>query len=160
MEPPPRTPNREPGTRNPEPAVVAASVPGAVIVFATAVMLGLAAAGRHPLWPHDRLTLPEAAALRDAGEVARLVATGADPNAAGTIRPRMLLDTTVTMTPLQAAVEAERAEIVSLLLSSGATPGDAEWTALVCQARSHSSEDIVTVLRAWRPGVDPACESR
>ena len=134
-----------------------AAVPGVLVVAATAVMLAMAAAERHPLWPHGVVTLPEAAALRDAGEVALLIARGADPNAPDTIRRGMLFDRRARLTPLQAAVAAERAEIVALLLRRGASPGDEEWTELVCRARREGVDDVARVLTEWRPGVTAAC---
>jgi len=100
---------------------LAAGLPFAVVAAATATWLLLAPAGAHPFWPVEPLTLSEAAALRDAGEVARLLAEGHDPNARYTIRAS-LLGHAAEMTPVEAAQLAERPEIVALLIHSGATP--------------------------------------
>ena len=103
------------------PALVAAA-PGLGLALASVTWLGMAAFDAHPFWPHEALTLSEAAALRDGGEVARLLAEGHDPNARYAIRRRFLYDEAVVMTPVEAAVAADRPEIVAILVHAGATP--------------------------------------
>lgn len=80
------------------------------------------AAGAHPFWPVEPLTLSEAAALRDGGEVAKLLADGHDPNARYPIRAGFLVDDAVELTPVEAAQLADRPEIVQILVHAGATP--------------------------------------
>jgi hypothetical protein len=82
----------------------------------------LAAIDAHPFWRVEPLNLSEAAALRDGGEVARLIAAGHDPNQAYPIRAGLLLSSGVTLTPVEAAVVADRPEIVQLLVDGGARP--------------------------------------
>ena len=66
--------------------LLVAIVPAAVLAVARVVFLVLAAWGLHPFWMWEPLNLAEAAALRDRGEVARLLAEGEDPNATYRVR--------------------------------------------------------------------------
>jgi hypothetical protein len=61
--------------------LLVAMMPAALLALARVVFLVLAAFGVHPFWLNEPLNLAEAAALRDRGEVARLLAEGQDPNA-------------------------------------------------------------------------------
>lgn len=97
-------------------------VPAAALASARAVFLVLAMWGLHPFWQVESLNLAEAAALRDRGEVARLVAEGADPNATYSVRSGILGRGAVQITPIGAARSARRDEVVELLLEVGATP--------------------------------------
>jgi hypothetical protein len=83
-------------------------------------LLASSVAGRPVLWNTGPLTLSEAAAYRDGGEVARLLAAGADPNAVYPVR-RGAVRGRVEATPLEAAAAAGRTDIVQLLRSAGAT---------------------------------------
>ena len=66
------------------------AAPGSPLTAALAVALVLAAFGRHPMWPDEpvNLNLSEAAAVRDSGEIVRLVERGENPDAARNVRPR------------------------------------------------------------------------
>ena len=97
-------------------------VPAAALAAARVVFLVLAVWGQHPFWLVESLNLAEAAALRDRGEVARLVAEGANPNATYAVRSGILGKGAVQITPIEAARSARRDEVVQLLLDVGATP--------------------------------------
>ena len=91
--------------------------------MARVVFLVLAVWGVHPFWMWEPLNLAEAAALRDRGEVARLLAEGAGsqrdvPRASR----RSCATITMQLTPMAAAVAARRDEIVQILLDGGAKP--------------------------------------
>ena len=82
-------------------------------------LLAASLIGRPPFWTAEPLTLSEAAAFRDGGEVARLLAAGVDPNATYPVR-RGAVRGRIEATPLEAAQAAGRDEIVLLLRDAGA----------------------------------------
>ena len=129
----------------------ALALPGALLIIATAAMLLGLPFGVDPLWQVEPLTLPEAAALHDNGEVVRLIDLGEDPNRAGPVRPNLLRNDAQVVTPLEAAVGAERADIVELLLEHGAVMDAAMWTRLMCFAEVVDAGDVRDVLEPRRP---------
>jgi hypothetical protein len=131
------------------PAVCAAIPPLIAVGFCGAV-LGAAVCGYTPtFWQGGPLTLAEAAALRDQGEVARLIEAGADPNEEYALRPDVLA--TNRATPLEAAVYARRAEIVHLLMHEGATMDERSWRHLHCVAAEIGEGDVIEAVDAYRP---------
>lgn len=132
------------------PALVAVGVSAAIIVNA-------AAGGSPPFWRGGPLTLSEAAALRDQGEVARLTLSGSDPNAAYSLRPGILA--AASLTPLEAAVGARRAEMVELLMLHGATVDETSWRRLHCFALRTGAADVVEMLDRRKPAnATSSCE--
>ena len=106
-----------------------ATAPAALLALTRVVFLVLAVWDVHPFWRWEPLNLAEAAALRDRGEVARLLAEGEDPNATYRVRRGVVRSYAMQMTPMAAALAARRDEIVQLLLDGGAKPHtDAEGT--------------------------------
>lgn len=101
--------------------VVAAAVPPVLLAAVQVVLLVLALFNANPFWRWEPLTLSEAAALRDAAEVVRLIEAGEDPNAVYEVRPGILSPAAQQLTPLEAAAAAEREEITALLVAAGAT---------------------------------------
>jgi hypothetical protein len=131
------------------PAVCAAIPPLAAVAFCGAVF-GAAALGYAPtFWQGGPLTLAEAAALRDQGEVARLVEAGADPNIEYALRPDVLAVSRAT--PLEAAVLARRPEIVQLLMHEGAAVDERSWHHLHCIAADIGEDDVIEAIDAYRP---------
>ena len=98
---------------------LAIAAPGLLLSAVLALFLALAAATAHPMWRWEPLNLSEAAALRDAGEVARLLDEGRDPNRAYVVRAGLLSEQPLELTPMQAAEAARRDEIVQLLRDYG-----------------------------------------
>jgi len=131
------------------PALCAVIPSLAAVGFCSAV-LGAAAFGYTPtFWQGGPLTLAEAAALRDQGEVARLIEAGADPNAEYALRPDVLAVNRAT--PLEAAVLARRPEIVRLLMHEGAAMDERSWRHLHCIAAEIGQEDVAAAIDAYRP---------
>lgn len=94
----------------------------------------LAAAGADLFWRADSVSLPEAAAMRDSGELARQIAFGADPNRRAPVRAGVLKSEALVLTPLEAAVGAHRPEVIDLLFELGAVPSAEERRGLRCLA--------------------------
>jgi hypothetical protein len=100
--------------------LIAAAGPPLVLAVLRLLMLVASVGGAHPFWRWEPLTLSEAAALHDGGEVARLIADGHDPNGAYPVRPGILTSEPMVLTPIAAAMAARRGEIVDLLMDAGA----------------------------------------
>jgi len=99
-----------------------AMIPPALLALTRVIFLVLALNDVHPFWLREPLNLAEAAALRDRGEVARLLARGDDPNATYRVRRGFVRDYPIQMTPMAAAMAARRDEIAQILLDAGAKP--------------------------------------
>jgi hypothetical protein len=137
--------------------VVALAAPGSLLVGAMTAMLLMAVVAGHPMWPYRALNLSEAAAVRDSAEVVRQIEAGEDPNAPHEIRAGFLGDGPVRMTPLEAAVAAEDAEVVGRVLEKGGRLDATLWNRLRCQARD---EEVGALLDSrLPPGADAGCES-
>ena len=100
-----------------------ATVPAAALAAARVVFLILGIWDLHPFWMWEPLNLSEAAALRDRGEVARLLSEGQDPNAKYPVRRGFVRDYAMQLTPIEAARANRRDEIVEILVDAGARPG-------------------------------------
>jgi hypothetical protein len=129
-------------------AALALAAPGCVLAAASVVALTLAAFDRHPMWPHQAFNLAEAAGVRDEAEVARLIERGDDPNARYAVRPGLFADRPMGLTPLEAAVENDDADMIRRLLTSGAAMDAALWTYLRCIAEG---DDAPATLELYRP---------
>jgi hypothetical protein len=128
----------------------------AAVVLALVVVAGWIA-GVHPFWPTPDMTVSEAAAIRDAGEVYRLVVyERQDPNRQWRVRGGMLTEWDTEMTPLEAGVRAGRPEIVRILLEHGTSVGDAAArAALVCRAVESGDPEVIDLLLATGDRTDP-----
>jgi hypothetical protein len=100
-------------------AQILCAAPGIALASLLLVGLALASVDQHPLWRFEPLNPSEAAALRDAGELGKLLQQGLDPNSAYPIRAGFLSGP-VIMTPIEAAIAANRPEIVDMLIEAGA----------------------------------------
>ena len=135
---------------------MALAAPACVLAAGLALALALGAFGHHPMWPHHPLNLSEAAAVRDEAEVVRLIGYGEDPNVRRDIRPGVLFNYAVRLTPLEAAVASRRAQMVERLLANGALMDADLWNSLRCLARGH---EVPHVLDRHRPeGAGLRCE--
>ena len=84
-------------------------------VFACAEMLGA-----HPLTMGPPRSVPEAIDMRDEGGAARLIEEGADVRAIGLVRPGILTDQPLLVTPLEAAVLVDATAMLDFLVARGA----------------------------------------
>ena len=136
---------------------IAIAAPALVLTTARCVALVLAVFGHHPWWPDDQLNLSEAAGMRDIAEVARRIQQGEDPNAKREIRPGLLFDNPVSLTPLEAAVEAGDSAMIDVLFRTGAVLDAGNWSRLRCGT---DRDEVVRVFDAHRPsGAAPRCEA-
>lgn len=134
-------------------------LPGALLVAATAVMLLAVPFGIDPMWHVESVSLPEASALRDNGEVMRLIGLGADPNQAGAVRKDLAHNEEFVLTPLEAAVSIDRTDMVELLLENGARMDAATWTRLMCFADAIDAGEVRDLLEQRRPqDASASCE--
>jgi len=101
--------------------LLVAMIPAALLAVARVAFLVLALWDLHPFWLREELNLAEAAALRDRGEVARLLAEGQDPNATYRVRRGAVRDYAMQLTPVEAARATGRDEVVQILLDAGAS---------------------------------------
>lgn len=129
-------------------AAVALAAPGCLLAAASAGLLILAAFDRHPMWPHQRANLAEAAGVRDEAEVVRLIEQGYDPNVRYAIRPDLIVDRPIRLTPLEVAVAADDAQMVARLVTNGALMDAALWTYLRCIAEG---DEVPPTLDRYRP---------
>lgn len=130
--------------------LVAVGLPGVLVALGSLGLCVLTLGGANPYWTEQPVNMSEAAALRDPATVVNLIHRGVDPRKPYPVPAGRLFDRAVTMTPLEAAVAARRAEVVDVILS--ARPLDAAgWTGAACLAGSVPDEDIREAVAAHRP---------
>ena len=143
--------NPESPIPNPGPFHIAVMLP--CVVFA-ALSAWWTVAG---LWPPDDVTLSEAIATRNTGEALRLIAEGADPDAAFRVRDGLLVNGhDAVVTPVEAAVGAQRAEALRQLLAYGAVIDDHERLVLRCYERTRRDSGVRALLDEGAAG-EPDC---
>lgn len=98
--------------------------------------------GRPLIWPPASLTLSEAVALRDRGEVARQIMLGADPNRRYPTNDVFREDEYVALTPLEAAIITREPYMVGLVLDYGALVNDHNAPVLQCLAENVHAEPL------------------
>jgi hypothetical protein len=104
--------------------------------------------GRAPFWTTPDLTLSEAVIVRDAAESLRLIRAGRDPNRAWQVRADLSeTGRDEVMTPLEAAVQIRRLEIVHLLFEHGAAVTSAGRAALIERAQHVGGPDVAEYLQ-------------
>jgi hypothetical protein len=111
------------------------------------------------LWPPDDVNLSEAVATRNNAEAVRLMEYGADPNRPARGRDGLLSNGYgVTVTPLEAAVGAQRADTVRMLLAHGVFVDAAERQVLRCIERTRHDSGVRELIGA-EPEDDVDCKS-
>jgi hypothetical protein len=117
--------------------------------------VGLATGGG--LWPSDDVTLPEAVATRNNAEALRLIHHGADPNRPGRVRDGFLTNGyAIDVLPVEAAVAAQRADTLRMLLANGAIVDARELRVLRCLEQSRHDSGVREMLDARAAG-EPDC---
>jgi hypothetical protein len=105
------------------------------------------------LWPPDDVTLSEAAATRNNAEAVRLIESGANPNQPGYVRDGLLTSGyAVTITPIEAAVGAQRADSVRTLLANGAAVDEEELKVLRCLEEARHDAGVRELLATQLTG--------
>jgi len=99
------------------------------------------------LWPPDEVTLSEAVATRNNAEAVRLIESGANPNQPSHVRDGLLTNGyAVTITPIEAAVGAQRADSVRTLLANGAAVDQEELRVLRCLEEARRDAGVRELL--------------
>ena len=105
------------------------------------------------LWPPDEVTLSEAVATRNNAEALRLISLGADPNRPSRVRDGLLTNGyDVVVTPVEAAVGAQRADSLRMLLANGAAVDDRELRVLRCYEGERRDSGVRAILDARASG--------
>jgi hypothetical protein len=102
--------------------------------------------GRPLIWPAATLTLSEAVALRDRGEVTRQIMLGADPNRRYPTHGVFRDEEDVALTPLEAAVITREGYMVGLVREYGAIVDDSNATILQCLAANVRADELRQAL--------------
>jgi len=135
----------------------AIAAPALLLTAARCIALVLAVPGHHPWWPDQQLNLSEAAGMRDLAEVSHRIQQGEDPNAAREIRAGLLFDRPVSLTPIEAAVEAGDSAMLDVLFRSGVELDAATWSRLRCGT---DREEVARIFDAHRPsGAERRCDA-
>jgi hypothetical protein len=105
------------------------------------------------LWPADEVTLAEAVATRNSAEALRLIQRGADVNRPGRVRDGLLTNGyDVDILPVEAAVAAQRADALRMLIANGATVDERELRVLRCLEQSRHDGGVRDILDARASG--------
>lgn len=130
------------------------------IIVALGCVWSLSAAALRPdggLWPPDGVTLAEAAAINNSGEVARLVSTGADPNRRTTVRGGILTDASLKLTPIEAAVWARNEPVARQLVELGVVMDKSTVRRLRCLHDAHADAAVQLWLASVSKTPWPTC---
>src|SRR4051812_35076141 len=130
---------------------LAAAVPAAIWIAGCMVWLAMVAAGVPPGGNSRTMTLSEAAAVASHADVARLLAVGADPNAASRVRAHLVRNDERMLTPLEASTGAIRTGPLEMLVEKGARIDASTYPVLVCAAQARHNDDMLTLLQAHQP---------
>jgi hypothetical protein len=124
-----------------------------VLFAAASLWWTLASAGGGGPWPADQVTLAEAIATRNNAEALRLIALGANPNQRSRVRDGMLTNGYgVTVLPVEAAVGAQRADSLQLLIDRGAVIDASMATTLRCYERARPEGGVRAILERVSSG--------
>ena len=112
------------------------------------------------LWPPDDVTLAEAVATRNNAEALRLMSLGANPNQPSRVREGLLTNGyDVVVTPVEAAVGAQRADSLRMLLANGAVVDERKLRVLRCYERTRRDSGVREILDARSPSLPDEARS-
>jgi ankyrin repeat protein len=129
----------------------AVALPAAAWVAFSVVWLAASALGIPRDFDGRTMTLTEATAIASHADAARLLRSGADPNAPARLRAHLVRNNETTMTPLEAATGAIRTGPVQMLVDHGAKIDETNYPVLWCAARARNNEDMIRFLDSQRP---------
>jgi hypothetical protein len=108
----------------------------------------------HGLWPPDDVTLAEAIATRNNAEALRLITIGANPNLPSRVRDGLLTSGyDVVIKPVEAAVGAQRADSLRMLLAHGAVVDKRELRVLRCYEQARRDSGVREILDSRASGL-------
>jgi hypothetical protein len=137
------------------PMLVAVALPAVGWIVLGVLWLASAALGIPRGFDGRTMTLTEASAVASHADVARLLRSGADPNAPGRLRAHLVMNDENTMTPLEAATGSIRNGPVQMLLDRGATIDERNYAVLWCGATARRNGDMLRFLESKRPNTAP-----
>ena len=131
------------------------ALPAAAWVVFCAVWLLLAVLGVPDSLDSRSMTLTEETAVASHADAARLLESGADPNARERLRVGLVKNNESTMTPLEAATGAIRTGPVQMLVDHGATIDETNYPVLWCAAKARNNQDMLRFLEKHRSASTP-----
>lgn len=136
-------------------AIAAAPIAAAVVGVTLAVM---GVAGAHPFWSYPPITLPEAVALRHGGVILTELRRGADPHEPMPVDRQILGSETGALSAWEAAVMADRSEVIELFAREGVPLAPDAAERLVCLAIARERRDSrEALLRFYHADAEPEC---
>jgi hypothetical protein len=115
----------------------ALALPALFVTVSLAVIACAELLGAHPLTMGPPRSVPEAIVMRDHAAAARLLDEGADVRAIGLVRPGIISDRPLLVTPLEAAVLVDATAMLDFLIARGATvPNELACLAADANART------------------------
>jgi len=139
-------------TSRPNWILIAVALPAAGWMVFSVVWLVTAALGIPRAFDGRTMTLTEATAVASHADVARLLRSGADPNATSRLRAGLVSTGGTAMTPLEAATGAIRSGPVQMLVDRGARIDERNYAVLWCGATARRNGDMLRFLEPRRPG--------
>lgn len=141
-------PAQAPPERRRRAAAVATGLPGLMVASACGISVLLAMVGVDTLWPRTELNLAEAAAVRDAAEVVRLMERGDSLVTSWPVRAGLVGESATSLTPLEAAIASRDRNMIDLLYDAGAQLDAAQWVLIRCAA---DIQEVMDALDARQP---------
>lgn len=121
-----------------------------LLLVAALVLVGGRVSGWDPIWTRQDINMSEQAALKDRAGIRAALERGEDPNIPRVVRPDLIKDYPVTVTPLEAAIATRETWLVQFMIDSGALVTDENRERLVCVAREVEAAAVEEMLAAGK----------